>query len=61
MKKIETPKPCLCREPRRHRDCAYCGMGYIDGAHVCGVCHGAGIDGPVIRGTGRVVCRKHKH
>lgn len=37
--------------PRRHPRCSYCGVGG-DGAHVCGVCHEAGIDGPVIRGTG---------
>lgn len=50
---------CRCREPKRHRDCLYCGMG---GActHVCGECKEAGVDGPVIRGTERRVCRLHK-
>ena len=51
---------CRCRPPRRHKDCAYCGCGYIDGMSMCGVCKEAGIDGPTIRGTGRVVCSKHK-
>jgi len=49
---------CRCREPKTHRDCAYCGMGYSD--HICGVCKEAGIDGPVIRGTSRVICTKHR-
>jgi hypothetical protein len=49
---------CRCRAAKRHRDCAYCGMGYSD--HICGVCKQAGIDGPVIPGTARVVCKLHK-
>ena len=57
MKK--TKKSCRCSEPRTHRDCAYCGVGWADGA-ICGVCREAGIDGPVIRGTSRVVCFLHK-
>ena len=36
------------RGARRHPDCSYCGRGY---GRICGVCRGAGIDGPVIRGT----------
>jgi len=51
-------KKCRCRGPKKHRDCAYCGIGYSD--HICGVCREAGIDGPVIPGTGRVVCKLHK-
>lgn len=58
--KTKKIQKCLCRPPKRHRDCAYCGIGYIDGAHMCGVCKEAGIDGPTIRGTGRVVCKLHK-
>lgn len=54
-------KPCKCREPKRHCDCAYCGVGYIDGAHICGKCKESGIDGPIIRGTGRVKCALHKY
>jgi|GEM_PF-7004283 len=49
---------CKCRPAKRHKDCAYCGIGYND--HICGVCKQAGIDGPVIRGTSRVVCKDHK-
>jgi hypothetical protein len=50
---------CVCREPKKNRHCAYCGWGG-DGISVCGVCRESGIDGPAIRGTGRVVCRIHK-
>ena len=50
---------CLCRKPTRHPDCMYCGSGYW-GEKVCGVCKEQGIDGRVIRGTERRVCRKHK-
>ncbi len=53
------PRVCRCRAPKRHRDCAYCGVGYDDG-RVCGVCREAGVDGKVIQGTGRVVCASHK-
>lgn len=49
---------CLCREPKRHRDCMFCGIGFSD--RICGVCHEAGIDGKCIPGTARVVCRLHK-
>lgn len=52
-------KPCLCRKPKHHRDCAYCGCGWGDGS-ICGVCKEQGIDGHVIRGTSRVVCAQHK-
>lgn len=52
-------KICTCREPKRHRACQYCGSGYW-GEVVCGVCHEAGIDGHVIRGTERRVCKSHK-
>jgi len=49
---------CTCREPKTHRDCFYCGNGWNE--NVCGVCYDAGIDGRLIRGTGRKVCAKHK-
>jgi hypothetical protein len=52
--------PCLCRLPKRHRDCAYCGYYGGDGWHICGTCRANGVDGPVIRGTERRVCRLHK-
>lgn len=55
---ITTPK-CRCRKPKQHRDCAYCGYGG-DGIHICGQCYSEGIDGPVIKGTSRVVCAYHK-
>jgi len=58
MKKAKVTK-CTCRAPKRHRDCMYCGSGYI-GEYVCGVCHQVGIDGKVIRGTERRICAKHK-
>lgn len=35
---------------KTHPDCQYCGVQYV-GEVVCGVCHEAGIDGKVIRGT----------
>lgn len=53
------PAKCLCREPKRHRDCMYCGSGYW-GEVVCGICKEQGIDGKVIRGTERRVCAKHR-
>lgn len=43
---------CSCKRPSRHRDCAYCGTGYIDGVKICGVCKAAGVDGGTIPGTG---------
>ena len=49
---------CKCRPPKKHDDCAYCGMG--SSGKICGVCKENGIDGPVIRGTSRVVCKIHK-
>jgi hypothetical protein len=49
---------CGCKEPKKHDDCAYCGMGSI--GKICGVCKEQGIDGPVIRGTSRVICKVHK-
>lgn len=52
-------RACTCREPKPHRDCAYCGCGG-PGTHICGVCKEEGIDGPVIRGTERRVCSAHK-
>jgi hypothetical protein len=52
-------RKCICRPARRHRDCAYCGSGWDDGK-VCGACKAAGVDGQVIRGTGRVCCKQHK-
>lgn len=58
-KPVRKSKPaCRCREPKRSRDCAYCGV--FPSGQVCGVCHEAGIDGPVLRGTSRVVCAQHK-
>ena len=50
---------CKCRPAKRHRDCAYCGQSWYSGC-ICGVCKQAGIDGPVIRGTSRVICKLHK-
>jgi len=50
---------CTCRKPKRHHGCAYCGYHWY-GWEICGVCREAGIDGNVIRGTSRVVCRLHK-
>ena len=52
-------KRCNCRSPKRHSDCMYCGIGYW-GDIVCGVCKEAGIDGKVIRGTERRICKEHK-
>ena len=54
---------CRCRKPKRSIDCAYCGTRCLDynaSNYVCGVCHEVGIDGKVLRGTGRVVCARHK-
>lgn len=53
------PTKCRCKEPTRHRDCAYCGTGY-DAGKVCGRCREDGIDGRVIRGTERKTCEKHR-
>ena len=50
---------CRCRPPKRHADCMYCGTGYA-GEMVCGVCRELGIDGKLIRGTGRLVCKYHR-
>lgn len=50
---------CGCRPPKKHIDCAYCGIGGPC-THICGVCKEAGIDGQVIRGTERRVCQLHK-
>lgn len=52
-------QPCGCREPKQHRDCAYCGYGG-DASKICGVCNESGIDGPMIPGTGRRTCADHK-
>jgi hypothetical protein len=52
-------KKCGCREPKAHKDCAYCGFGGPC-THICGCCKEGGIDGPVIRGTERRTCAKHK-
>jgi hypothetical protein len=49
---------CGCRKPKRHSDCMYCGSGFGDS--ICGVCKEAGIDGRLIRGTGRRTCAQHK-
>lgn len=58
QKKKEKRGKCRCRPAKTHKDCAYCGIGYSD--HICGVCKEGGIDGPVIRGTSRVICKLHK-
>lgn len=50
---------CRCRPAKKHRDCAYCGVGYDDG-RICGRCKEDGIDGKVIPGTSRVTCSAHK-
>ena len=50
---------CKCRESKRHDDCSYCGSGLIPDM-ICGVCKENGIDGKVIRGTSRVICKIHK-
>jgi len=52
-------KKCRCHEPKRHRDCMFCGSGWA-GEVICGVCKEEGIDGRLIRGTGRTVCKEHK-
>jgi hypothetical protein len=52
--------PCRCRLPRRHQNCAHCGVAAPCGGKVCGVCRHNGIDGKLIPGTGRVVCSKHR-
>jgi hypothetical protein len=60
-KRLKQPKPkCRCRPARGHRDCAYCGLGWYRDGWVCGLCSENGIDGKVIPGTSRVVCRLHK-
>ena len=53
---------CKCKEPKTHRNCAYCGTQHPwnGDEHVCGVCREDGIDGKLIRGTGRMVCKEHK-
>lgn len=58
MSNVEKEK-CRCRKAKRHRDCAYCGYGGPC-THICGICKLAGIDGPVIRGTERRICKLHK-
>ncbi len=58
LAKKPAPRVCRCREPKRHSSCVYCG--YFAGNAVCGVCKENGVDGPVIRGTNRVVCASHK-
>lgn len=50
---------CRCRPPKSHEDCSYCGSGY-EPDYICGMCAAAGIDGKVIRGTGRVICKVHR-
>lgn len=52
-------KKCGCHKPTTHPDCSYCGSAWA-GEVVCGVCREAGIDGKVIRGTARRVCKGHK-
>lgn len=54
------PAVCACRKPSRHRDCSYCGTTALQPGRVCGVCREAGINGKLIPGTGRQVCRDHK-
>lgn len=60
LAKDPAPTVCGCREPKRHRDCSYCGVTSHQPDHVCGVCKEGGIDGKVIRGTGRRTCSNHK-
>ena len=60
LAKKPAPIVCRCRKARRHRDCTYCGTTALQQDSICGVCKEAGIDGKVIRGTGRIVCRNHK-
>jgi hypothetical protein len=57
-KKAKVTK-CTCRAPKRHRDCMYCGSGWM-GEIICGVCREAGIDGRLIPGTGRRMCAEHR-
>ena len=57
-KKGERMKRCLCRGPKKHEDCCSCGRGWEP--NICGVCKEAGIDGKVIRGTERRICKKHQ-
>ena len=49
---------CKCKEPTTSPNCAYCGTS--QSGYICGVCKEQGIDGPVILGTNRVICRIHK-
>lgn len=56
----ERRRKCACRDPKPHRDCAYCGTTSLRPGHVCGVCKELGVDGFVIRGTERRVCKAHK-
>ena len=53
-------KGCGCKLPKRHRDCSYCGVTSHQPDSVCGMCREMGIDGKLIRGTGRKVCSHHK-
>jgi len=50
---------CKCRKPKNHDFCAYCGC--FASNQICGVCKEAGIDGPVIKGTERHICKLHKN
>jgi len=57
---------CGCREPKSHRDCCYCGVGWA-GPVICGECAEAGIDHDesapnrgIIKGTERRTCSFHK-
>lgn len=55
-----TAKVCRCREPKTHRDCAFCGVTSHSNGKVCGVCAEDGISGGVIAGTSRRVCKDHR-
>ena len=55
---VSSANKCSCKQPKRHDDCAYCGMGAS--GKICGICKENGIDGPVIRGTSRIICEIHK-
>lgn len=63
MKRFAKPqrkaKTCRCRVAKTHRDCSYCGIGYMPD-YVCGVCKQAGIDGKTIPGTSGVTCKLHR-
>jgi hypothetical protein len=54
------PAACRCRPARQHRDCNMCGCTSHRPDYFCGVCLVPGVDGKLIRGTGRYVCPMHR-